>query len=312
MVAFASAMNPARLRRGLLAAAGLLIAASLPASASEVVAFVNGQPITSYDIEQRSRLTALGNRKQPARQDVLNDLIDDKLKLSVGKLYSITPSQAEIDGAFANVARNVGTTPENFAKSLQAAGVNPSTLKARLGADMVWAQIIRGKFQQNLQVGEKDILAAMESRGKEGGAVGYEYQLRPILFVMPRGASDAMAEARKRDAEALRARFTDCEQGVALARGLRDVVIKEVIRRNSADLPEQLRNILDKIEVGRLSTPEVTAGGVEVFALCGKKETNADSPMKKAIRDELYSEKFAAQAQRYLKELRKGAMIEYK
>jgi peptidyl-prolyl cis-trans isomerase SurA len=295
-----------------LVAGAILLATALGAPASQIVAFVNGQPITSYDIEQRGRLNQLGSRKAQTKQEVLDDLIDDKLKLSVAKLYNVVPTPAEIDGAFANVARNVGTTPENFAKSLQAAGVNPSALKARLGADMVWAQIVRGKFSQALQVGEKDVLAAMEGRGKDTPAVAFEYQLRPILFVVARGAGDAVVEARKRDAEALRARFQDCEQGIALARGLRDVVVKDVIRRTSAELSEQLRNVLDKVELGRLTTPEVTGGGVEVFALCGKKESQADSPMKKAVRDELFSAKFSAQAQRYLKELRAGAMIEYK
>lgn len=296
----------------LLAVAAFLLSAVAGASASQIVAFVNGQPITSYDIEQRTRLNALSSRKTPSRQEVLDDLIDDKLKLSIGKVYNVVPTPAEIDGAFANVARNVGTTPENFTKVLQAAGVNPSALKAKLGADMVWAQIVRGKFAQSLQVGERDVLAAMESRGKDGATAAYEYQLRPILFVVARGAGNGAVEARKRDAEALRQRFQDCEQGIALARGLRDVVVKDVIRRTSSELTEQLRNVLDKVEVGRLTTPEVTAGGVEVFALCGKKESQADSPMKKAIRDELFSAKFSAQAQRYLKELRAGAMIEFK
>ncbi|NWG25629.1 MAG: peptidylprolyl isomerase [Pseudorhodoplanes sp.] len=299
-----------RLGTMLLAAAACLFLTSLGASA-QVVVFVNGQPITQYDIEQRSRLAALGGGKKQTREEVLNDLIDDKLKLSVGKLYSMDPSQSEIEGAFANIARNIGASPEAFAKSLQQAGVNPNALKARLAADMVWAQIIRGKFGQSLQVGEKDILTAMEARGKEGG-VGYEYQLRPILFVAPRGAADSIIEGRKREAEALRSRFQDCDEGITLARGLRDVVVRETIRRNSADLSEQLRVALDRVEVGRLTPPEVTPGGVEVFAVCAKKETTADSPMKKAIRDELYSAKFNAQAQRYLKELRKGAMIEYK
>jgi peptidyl-prolyl cis-trans isomerase SurA len=299
-----------RLGTTVLAATACLFLTSLDASA-QVVVFVNGQPITHYDIEQRGRLAALGGGKKQTREEVLSDLIDDKLKLSVGKLYNMDPAQSEIEGAFANIARNIGASPENFAKSLQQAGVNPNALKARLAADMVWAQIIRGKFGQSLQVGEKDILTAMEARGKDRG-VGYEYQLRPILFVAPRGAADAVIEGRKREAEALRARFQDCDEGIALARGLRDVVVREIIRRNSADLSEQLRGALDRVDVGRLTTPEVTPGGVEVFAVCAKKETTADSPMKKAIRDELYSAKFNAQAQRYLKELRKGAMIEYK
>jgi peptidyl-prolyl cis-trans isomerase SurA len=49
-----------------------------------------------------------------------------------------------------------------------------------------------------------------------------------------------------------------------------------------------------------------------MFALCTKKETKADTPGKKQMRDEIVQQKFGAQAKRYLAELRRGAMIEYK
>ena len=55
------------------------------------------------------------------------------------------------------------------------------------------------------------------------------------------------------------------------------------IRRNSADLSPALREVLAKVEVGKVTPPEVTAGGVEVFALCEKKETNSDSPTKRKV-----------------------------
>ena len=58
------------------------------------------------------------------------------------------------------------------------------------------------------------------------------------------------------------------------ARALREVVVRAPVRRNSADLSPALREILGKVEVGKVTPPEVTAGGVEVFALCEKKETN--------------------------------------
>jgi peptidyl-prolyl cis-trans isomerase SurA len=51
---------------------------------------------------------------------------------------------------------------------------------------------------------------------------------------------------------------------------------------------------------------------VQVFALCSKKETKSDTPVKKEVRDELFQQKFGVQAKRYLAELRRAAMIEYK
>ena len=289
-------------------AAGVMLAAH-PAAA-QIVVFVTGQPITAYDIEQRGKLTALGG-KGKARQEVIDDLIDDRLKVLAGKRFNINMSDTDVDAAFANIARGSGQSADQFGKQLERAGVSPSTLKARLKADLTWGQIVRGRFSQQLQVGEKDIFEAQE-KSNEQKDVGIDYTLYPITFVVPRGSGPNVAEARKREAEALRQRFEDCNGGLKFARALRDVVVRAPIRRNSADLTPQLREILNRVEVGKVTPPETTEGGVDVFAVCEKKETTSDSPTKRKLRDEMFAQKFQKQADRYLKELRAGAMIEYK
>jgi hypothetical protein len=106
----------------------------------------------------------------------------------------------------------------------------------------------------------------------EGGEVGYDYTLRPILFVVQRGDT-AFQAARRKDAEALRARFTARDSGLLFARSMRDVAVREPITKNSSDLVPALRQVLDKTEFGHLTPPETTSQGVELFALCEKKET---------------------------------------
>jgi peptidyl-prolyl cis-trans isomerase SurA len=290
--------------------AGMLLVLPVGRAQAQVAIVVNGDPITVYDIDQRTRLMNIGGQKGSSRQQAIEELINDKLKLSAAKGYKFDVSKSEVDNSFANIARNVRATPEGFARSLESAGINPDTLKARLKADIAWSAIVRGKYQSSLQVGEKEILTTLENRNAKD--VGYEYVLTPILFVIAKGAADGAADARKRDAELLRNRFQDCKSGIPFARALRDVVVRDTIRRNSADLSAQLRDVLDKVEVGRLTPPEVTSGGVEVFALCEKKETNADTPARRQLREEMFSEKFKVHADRYLRELRKGAMIEYR
>jgi hypothetical protein len=94
------------------------------------------------------------------------------------------------------------------------------------------------------------------------------YALRPILFLVPKGDT-ALLEARRNDAEALRARFSDCESGLADARAQHDVIIREPITKNSIDLAPFAREILSKTGLGHLTPPETTSQGVELFAVCG-------------------------------------------
>lgn len=303
-------------RLALLGALAMAVLATLaaPAKAQVVVVVVNGEPVTSYDVEQRSKLIELSTRKAPSRQEVINELIDEKLKIQLLRRYNIPDIDKDVTNAFNNMARRVRATPKQFAESLAKSGVMPETLKSRIRAEIIWNQIIRGRFQSSFQFSDKDIVAKLETlKSDEAPAVGYDYTLRPILFVVPRGSPAATVEARRKEAEALRARFQGCEEGIRLVRGLRDVAVRRSVVRSSADLAPALREILDKTEIGRLTAPEVTQEGVEVFALCGKKPASADdAPGKRKAREELFSEQFKAHAARYLKELRSQAMIEYR
>jgi peptidyl-prolyl cis-trans isomerase SurA len=71
------------LRLSTLLAAILLaaIGCGAPARAQTIVVMVNGEPITNMDIEQRSKLTFMTTHKQPTRQEVIDELIDEKVKI---------------------------------------------------------------------------------------------------------------------------------------------------------------------------------------------------------------------------------------
>lgn len=291
---------------------GALLGGTSGASA-QVVVMVNGSPITAFDIDQRSKLKQLSEHKVPPRQEVIDELIDEKLKVQIAKRYSLEISASDVDQSYAAMAHRVRLTPQQFTAQLASSGLRPDTLKARIKADLTWTQMIRGKFGQSLQIRDKDVDAILGRRNEESGKedVGYEYSLRPVVMVIPRGSPDSVRESRKREAEALRQRFENCEEGVPFARALRGVAIRDPIHRMSADLAPALRQILNSTPVGKLTPPEVTAQGIEMYALCGKKESS-DTPGKRKVREEYYMERFQEHSKKYLKQLRSAAMIEYR
>ena len=283
-----------------------------PAKA-QVVVIANGSPITELDIEQRSKLIASASHKPPSRQEVINELIDDRLKLAKAKVYGFEIGDAEVNTAFEGMARRQGITPAQFSQVLDRAGVTANAVKARIKAEITWQQLVRGKFSATLQVGDSDVALALRSRGDDAkDDIGYVYTLYPVMVIVPSGSSETVIEAKRREAENLRGRFLSCNEGLALARAVRDVAVREPITRNSADLTPQLRGLLGSLEVGRLTNPDVTAQGLQMFALCDKKQSAAESPAKKEVREQIYAKRFEAESKKCLEELRKQAMIEYK
>jgi peptidyl-prolyl cis-trans isomerase SurA len=297
------------------AAALFLIGGGSQLHAQSVAVMVNGDPITNYDIEQRSKLTALTTHKTPPRQEVIEELINEKVKIKEAKRFGVDPTTSDIDGAFAQMSTRMRITPDQLSKSLENQGIRPDTLKARIKAEMVWGSLVRGRFKESLQVGEKDVAAAVQVNADDKDkpqAESFEYQMRPIVLIVPRGAAPAAMEIRRKEAEALRTRVQTCDEANALFKTMQNAAIRDVVVKTSADLPAPLRDLLDKTPVGHLTAPEVTKQGVEMVALCGRKPTTVDTPKKREMRDKMFAEKFEKKSKAYLEEVRRAAMIEYR
>jgi peptidyl-prolyl cis-trans isomerase SurA len=300
-----------------LAALMIIAAAMSGAQAQNVAAFVNGEPITALDIDQRSKLMEVSSptHKAPPRQEVLDELINEKLQIREGRRWGIEPSDSDIDEAFTSTGqRMMHQNAEQFAQTLTKMGVTPMTFRGRLRAQLVWQSLVRGRYQSTLEIYEKDILQEMINKKTDGEpAASYDYTLRPILFIVPPGSPATAFEDRKREAEGLRNRFRSCDDGLPFARALNDVAVRDQIVRSSTDVPPALRQGLDSVPVGQLTAPEVTKLGVEMFAVCAKDASKSDnSAGKKQARETLFNEKFEQVSKRYLQDLRRSALIEYK
>ncbi|WP_171841640.1 SurA N-terminal domain-containing protein [Blastochloris viridis] len=283
-----------------------------PASA-QVVALVNGEPITTLDVAHRTRLLTLINQgRTPGRKDVVEELVDERLKLREAAKFGAVPADSEVDTAFANVAGRARMSADQFSQMLNAQGSNARSFKNRLRADIAWNGLVRARYKVVAQVGDKDVAVALDARKQSGAKQMTEYTLRQVVFVVPRGASDAVIDTRRREAEALRSRFQGCDEGIAAARGLREVVVRAPIRKTSADLTPALRDLFNNTPDGKAAAPERTEAGVELVAVCSRRDLAGQTVAHNEIRQELVSERLQTQAQRYIAELRRAALIEYR
>ncbi|KJC59776.1 SurA N- domain family protein [Bradyrhizobium sp. LTSPM299] len=298
------------LLRSLLALT-LLLGGGARLHAQSIAVMVNGEPITNLDIEQRIKLNTLTGAKNPDRQAILNDLIDEKVKIKEAKKYGVDPGASDIEQSYGGMAQRMRLSGDQLTKVLEGKGIRPDTLKQRIKADMVWTALVRGRFKESLQVGEKDVAAAAQQTGETTETNAFEYRMQPIVLIVPRGAPQSDFETRRKEADTLRERVTSCEEANSYFKSMRNAAIREIVVKTSADLPPPLRDMLDKTPIGHLTTPEVTKQGIEMVALCGRKETTVDTPKKREIRDKMFAEKYEAKAKSYLQEIRRAAMIEY-
>src|SRR5690242_8387273 len=245
--------TPLPVFRFLLAISAGLVLTGLPSPsrAQNIVVMVNGDPITDFDIEQRSKLDQLTTQKTPSRQEVINELIDDKVKIKEGKKYGVDPGVSDINQSYEGMAQRMRISSEQLTKSLETKGVRPETLKGRMKSEMVWTSLVRGRFKEKLMVGEKDVADKVQAdSGEKLQIEGTEYKMQPIVLVVPRGSSDTSLEARKKEAELYRSRVGSCDEANSLFRSTPNATIRDSVTKTTADLPEPLRKVLDDTPIG--------------------------------------------------------------
>ncbi|HWG05443.1 MAG TPA: hypothetical protein VG271_10555 [Beijerinckiaceae bacterium] len=289
-----------------LISASCILAASVPsAQAQNVIATVNDDPITDYDIAERIKLNQVLHR--PATRDAaLEDIIVDRLKIGETLKFKINPTDQDIGNAIAVTARQMKTQPQAIIAGLQRAHVDQAEWKEHWKAEWVWGAYTRA-MNKMLDVSDSDVRA--EAAKEPNKTPSDQYTLRQVIMTLSPTASPAEVESRMREATQLRARFNDCAQGIQLASAIQNVAVKEPLTRSTTALGEQLRDLLDKTPVGHLTPPSRTTDGVEMVALCSKSALQDDTERDSQIRSELLDQRLQAASDKLLKDVRDHAVI---
>ncbi|MDB5649430.1 MAG: hypothetical protein JWL62_950, partial [Hyphomicrobiales bacterium] len=237
----------------------------------------------------------------------LVSLTSDKLRLREAKKYGITPGNQEMGSAIAKIAGEMKIPPRTLATQVQGAGIQEANWNDFFRAEAGWAIYVRA-LNKSLEVSEQEVRAELKKKGGKA-AVPNEFTLREVVFIVPATAGPDALQSRGREAEQLRARFTDCQSGLALARGLTDVAVKEQFSRSGNALGAELRDILEKTPVGHLTPPQRGPSGIEMVAVCAKRDVHDDAVAGEDIRQELLSKRLEAVSAKLYAELRSRAVI---
>lgn len=304
----------------LVCVAGLGLASIGAASAaSQIRVVVNGEPITSNEIASRARLLRLTSRMSPASVEraATEEMIEDKLKLQEAKRVGISASDQQVDAAFASIAGRLKMSPAMLAQGLAQQGVGAQNLKERLRVQIVWQQLVVGRFNRSVSISDSqivDALAKKESSGKatakKGDGKTTEYTLKQVVLVVPRqGGNEG---ARMREAEALRSRITSCDQLTEAVKPLHEALVKNLGKRTEDEMPEQFRGLLADVPAGRLAKPMRTQIGVEMVAVCERRDLSGDFEVRSKVEEELRQQEGEVFARRYINDLRRIAVIDYR
>ncbi len=113
--------------------------------------------------------------------------------------------------------------------------------------------------------------------------------------------------------DAIRENYNQCDQvdqfaadvgGNGIAMELGDIALRQ--------LNVQLRSGLENLSIGQNSKPIATNEGVRVFFVCGREEPTVRIPTEDDIYSQLEQQRLAMMSRRYLRDLRRDAIIDYR
>jgi peptidyl-prolyl cis-trans isomerase SurA len=283
-------------------------ASTMIVQAQAVVAMVNNNPVTSFDIDQRIRIAALTERRRLDRRTATQELIDDQVKLIEARRLGYRVTDEGVEQEFTKLARGNRMSDREFEAALQRGGIQPSALRAKIRSDLAWVVLLRDQARRGSGVTNSELEAEVENRRRKEGVIT-EYSLQQVVFIVPRGASP---QSRLAAANAVRARFNSCETGFDELRQMPDVAIRAPVMRASSDISPQLRQVLDKTPVNRMTPPAPSGEGIEIVAVCGKRERSNPASQRSQVAVDLSERKITESAKSYLETLRKKVEIRYR
>ena len=284
-----------------------------------IVVLVNDEPISGYDIEQRERFLAITTKAEPSpalKKQATDLLIDEKLQQQEARKLGINADESDINRILEDMAKKNNMAVDGLAKALGQMGVNIKTLRDRIRAQILWQDVVRRKFRQEVNIGEADVDKALSEGMGEKAEAGTPdettLQLRQVKFEVPSGANQATLAGRLAEAEALRARFNSCANVTELANGIQGASVKSLSDQAPASLAQPARLLVLNAKVGQMTPPTLSASGIELYAVCGKRAVRGDATAREQTQKKLMNDEMSIRAERLLRDLKQAAFIEYR
>ena len=258
---------------------------STTAAASEIAVIVNSKPITSYDIQRRAAFMKLQRRKGNLNEQAEQELIDQALRTTEAQRLGIRVTDEQVDAAYNNFAKSNKMTIKQLDGIMAQSGVTKSHFKEFIRAQMSWNQALGARSRRDSsKMSEQDVVRRML---QQGGAkpTATEYMLQQVIFVVPASERGNMAK-RKREAEAMRARFNGCNNTREFAKGLLDVTVKDLGRKLAPELPPDWAEQIKNTKVGGATAVRETQVGIEFIGICSSREVSDDRVAKLTFQSE--------------------------
>lgn len=296
----------------LVSATFCLIASFALASSLKIAALVNGEIISSEDLQNRINAFMMNTKipfnsqtKSMITQRVLNNAVDEKLKLQEAAKNGISISDKEVAAQMRLFEQNNGIPTGQLTKILQKAGVSEDTMQEQLKSDLAWVRLIRKKYYAEGAPTQKEINQTMAEAKADLNTPKY---MVSEIFIKKSNAKNIwqlVDNLRQDDRFELYAMQFSDSPSAANGGNLGWV--------NTGKLASVLESKLKNMDIGDISDPIMLGDGYYILKLQRRfnpKTDKVEVPTQEQIRTLLENQKMESLSKKLLQDLRQKAVIE--
>jgi peptidyl-prolyl cis-trans isomerase SurA len=238
-----------------------------PYPSDGIAAVVNDQVISVDDLASRIRMVMLSTNIADTPEDrsriagqVLRTLIDEKLELEEAKHRGVASTDAEVDKAFASIAKQNNMTTAQLNDILKSHGIDRSVLIDQLKASIIWVKLVRERAEDTNPVSDEEIDDALK-RLKQSEREPQSRVAEIFLAVDDPQQDDKVRQTALRLIEQMKqgARFSAIAQ--QFSQSPTAAVGGDLGWISPQELPPQLAKVVDQMRPGELSPPIRTRAG---------------------------------------------------
>ncbi|MEQ9109896.1 MAG: peptidylprolyl isomerase [Rhodospirillaceae bacterium] len=273
---------------GLLAFGGPTPAAAQQ-EAMRIAAVVNEDVISLFDVQSRIQLFLITSGiedtieiRQRLLPQVMNALIEEKLKLQEARREEIEASEQDVLAAVQLIEQNNGMQPGAFSAMLNEQGIDPGTFYAQVEADVVWLRVVREVLARDISVSEEEVQAVIDRLIANQGKP--EYLLGEIFLPIGLGSREAdVLDLAQRLSEQARTGTPFPALAQQFSQSPTAAVGGDLGWITTGELEPELDRALVRMNPGEFSDPIRTVSGFTILALRDERATAEASPLMAAV-----------------------------
>lgn len=236
---------------------------------------INGQTITNFEVEQRMLFMQALRAPGDLEKEAIEALLRDRLAAQAAKDLKISVTAEQVQEGLKEFAGRANLTPEQFTQALADEGVAAETFRDFVSNGLLWREVVRTKFGQQVRISESQVDRALAENAKTPRVQVLLSEL--VIPVQGDEVSDVVSQAREIKAQA------GSEQSFAAA--ARQYSAAPTANNGGrldwmpvANLPPAIVEQVLTLSPGEVSDPIVVPQAVVLFQLNGLSDVESDMP----------------------------------